>query len=92
MRRPASTELDPPAFGLTCGTIWGLGLFALTWWLIALDGPSEKPTSLGKVYRGYTISPRGSVIGMAWAFIDALLGGACFAWLYNWFLRARESE
>ena len=76
-------KLDPGAFGLTCGALWGLGLFSLTWWLIALDGSSEKPTSIGKLYRGYTISPRGSVIGLVWAFFDALVGGACFAWLYN---------
>lgn len=90
--RRTSTKLDPDAFGLTCGAMWGLGLFALTWWLIALDGPSKKPTGLGRVYRGYTISPEGSVIGLIWGFVDALLGGIFFAWLYNWIAGIRESE
>jgi hypothetical protein len=35
------------------------------------------------VYRGYTISPIGSMIGLVYGFFDALIGGAIFAWLYN---------
>jgi hypothetical protein len=87
-----AAKLDPGAFGLACGTLWGLGLFSLTWWLIALDGSSHKRTALGRLYRGYTISPRGSVIGLVWGFFDALCGGACFAWLYNAFLGSKESR
>lgn len=84
-------QLAPEAFGLACGMLWGLGLFSLTWWLIALDGPSEEPTSIGKLYRGYTVTPHGSVIGLVWGFLDALLGGLCFAWLYNWLLGRHKS-
>jgi hypothetical protein len=86
------TKLNPQALGLACGTLWGLGLFSLTWWLIALEGSSRKPTALGRLYRGYTISPRGSVLGLVWAFFDAFFGGVCFAWLYNWFLESKESR
>jgi hypothetical protein len=85
-------KLDPRALGLTCGTLWGLGLFSLTWWIIALEGSSDKPTAIGKLYRGYTISPRGSVIGGVWGFFDALAGGVCFAWLYNWFTASKRSR
>ena len=76
-------KLNIKAFALTCGLIWGLGLFCLTWWVIAFDGSSTDPTLIGKLYRGYTISPMGSVIGLVWGFFDALVGGAIFAWLYN---------
>lgn len=91
-REQVATKLDPKAFGLTCGTLWGLGLFSLTWWRIAWDGSSDEPTPIGKLYRGYTVSPRGSVVGLVWAFFDALIGGVCFAWLYNWFTANRESR
>jgi hypothetical protein len=91
-RTTTPTKLDPKAFGLTCGTLWGLGLFSLTWWLIALDGSSDEPTPISRLYRGYTVSPRGSVIGLGWAFVDALIGGACLAWLYNQFTGSRESK
>jgi hypothetical protein len=76
-------KLNVKAFALTCGLIWGLGLFCLTWWIIAFDGPLPEPTLIGRIYRGYAITPLGSVIGLAWGFFDALIGGAIFAWLYN---------
>ncbi len=76
-------KLNIKAFALSCGIMWGLGLFLLTWWLIAFDGATGEPTFIGKLYRGYTISPIGSVIGLIYAFFDALIGGAIFAWLHN---------
>ncbi len=76
-------KLDVKAFGLTCGIVWGLGVFFLTWWIIAFDGATGERTLLGQLYRGYSISPEGSVIGLLWAFFDGLIGGAIFAWLYN---------
>lgn len=76
-------KLNIKAFALGCGIMWGAGLFLLTWWLIAFDGVTGEPTFIGRLYRGYTISPIGSVIGLIYAFFDALIGGAIFAWLYN---------
>ena len=76
-------KFDVKAFALTCGVIWGLGLFFLTWWIIAFDGPTGEVTLIGRLYRGYTISAIGSLVGMIWAFFDGLIGGFVFAWLYN---------
>mgnify|MGYP001554362222 CR=1 FL=1 len=76
-------KLNVKAFGLACGLLWGFGLFCLTWWIIAFDGQILEPTLLGRIYRGYTITPLGSVIGLAYGFFDALAGGAVFAWIYN---------
>ena len=76
-------KLNIKAFALTCGIVWGLGLFLLTWWLIAFGGSSGGSTLIGKLYPGYSVSPIGSVIGLVYAFFDALIGGAIFAWLYN---------
>ncbi len=83
-------KLDPKAFGLTCGILWGAGLFSLTWWIMAFEGPSPKPTGLSRLYRGYKISPAGSLIGLAWGFCDAFCGGVSFAWLYNELVRHSE--
>jgi hypothetical protein len=83
-------KLDIRAFALTCGLLWGLGLFLMTWWIIALDGTSVDPGLIGQLYRGYSITPAGSVIGLVWAFVDGLIGGAIFAWVYN-VLAARRS-
>ena len=76
-------RLNIRAFGLTCAFVWGLGLFFLTWWVIAFDGATGEVTFLGRIYRGYNISPIGSVIGLIWAFADGFIGGVVFAWLYN---------
>ncbi len=67
-------KMNVKAFALACGIIWGVGLFLLTWWIIMFDGATGEPTLIGRLYRGYTISPLGSVIGLVWAFFDALIG------------------
>ena len=79
-------KLDIKAFSLTFGLIWGFGLFCLTWWIIAFDGSTGETTIIGQVYRGFNISPMGSLIGLVWAFADGTIGGAIFAWLYNFIL------
>ena len=76
-------RLNVKSFALTCGIVWGLGLFAGTWWIIVFDGVTEEITFLGRFYRGYNISPVGSIVGLIWAFLDGLISGAIFAWLYN---------
>jgi hypothetical protein len=76
-------KINLKAFALTCGLVWGIGLFLLTWWIIGFEGSTGAPTLIGKVYRGYSLTPAGSLIGFAWAFVDGLMGGAIFAWLYN---------
>jgi hypothetical protein len=76
-------RLNVLAFGIACGLVWGLGLFCLTWWIIAFDGASGERTLIGLIYRGYTVSPVGSVIGLLWALPDGFAGGVVLAWLYN---------
>ena len=83
-------RLNVKAFGLSCGIIWGLGLFLITWWIIAFDGATGEISLIGRLYRGYNISPLGSIVGLIWAAVDGLVGGVIFAWLYN-LIAARKS-
>ncbi len=76
-------KLNVKAFALSCGLIWGLAILAGTWWIIAFDGATAERTFLGSIYRGYNISPLGSIIGLIWGLADGGIGGAIFAWLYN---------
>jgi len=76
-------KLNVKALALTSGILWGLGLFIGTWWIILTAGTTNTPTFLSMMYRGYSITPLGSVFGLIWAFFDGLIGGAIFAWLYN---------
>ena len=77
-------KLNVKALAVTCGVLWGLSLFILTWWIILFDGATGEVTIIGRVYRGYCISPAGSLIGLLWGLVDGLIGGAIFAWVYNW--------
>jgi len=77
-------KLDIKAFALACGILWGVGLFFLTWWIIFFMG-EQADVSILKIYPGYNVSPVGSVIGLAWGFVNASIGGGVLAWLYNAF-------
>lgn len=76
-------RLNVRTFALACGLIWELGLLALTWWIIFFDGATGETTCISRIYRGYNISATGSLIGLAWALPDGLIGGTISAWLYN---------
>ena len=76
-------KLNVKAFGLAFGLVWGFGLFLLTWWIMAFDGVTGEVTMIGRIYRGYSITPVGSMIGLGWGLLDGLVGGLIFAWLYN---------
>ncbi len=76
-------KLNIGAFAVTFAIWWGVGFFLVTWWIIATGGATGEPTFVARVYLGYEISPIGSVIGLVWGFVDALIAGAIFAWLYN---------
>lgn len=76
-------KLNVKALALASGLIWGFGIFLLTWWIMAFEGSTHDLMFIGHVYRGYDISPAGSVIGLVWGFADGMIGGAVFAWLYN---------
>ena len=74
-------KFSPQAFGPLHQA--GIGLYFFTWWVIVFDGITGEPTIIGRLYRGYSISPEGSFIGLIWAFVDGVIGGGIFAWLYN---------
>ena len=85
-------KLNIQTFALTCSIFWGLGLLMITWWIILLDGAQDGPTVLGALYRGYTLTPSGSLVGFAWAIADGYIGGAIFAWLYNKLLNRKGEQ
>ena len=56
------------------------------------DGSTGEVTILGRIYRGYNISPVGGLFGLLWGFVDGLVGGAIFAWLYNLLVGRRTAQ
>ena len=80
-------KLNIAAFALALGICWGGAVLGLTWWLIFLDADAGAMSLLQTAYIGYTLSPLGSIVGLAWGFIDGAIGGAILAWLYNLFVK-----
>lgn len=76
-------KLSVKAFALACGIMWGLGLFALTLLAVYANGYGADFLKICEMYPWYEISLAGAFIGLVWGFIDGLIGGAVFAWLYN---------
>jgi len=84
-------KLNVKALAVSLGLTLGLAVFGITWWIILFEGVTGEVTLIGKVYRGYTVSPLGSLIGFVSGFIDGLIGGAILGWLYNW-IAGRSSK
>jgi len=75
--------LNIKIFAFVCATLWGLGVFLMTWFIILRSGVTGEKTLIGRVYLGYSVSPRGSLVGFFWGFVDGLISGALLAWIYN---------
>ncbi len=83
--------LNVKSFALALGLVWGFCIFFAAWWIILFEGSTGDLLVIGHVYRGFNVSPLGSVIGLIWGFFDGLIGGAIFAGIYN-FLAARMKK
>lgn len=71
------------AFSLTCGICLGVGIFLMTWWVILFEGASGASTPIGVVFRGYSVSTAGSIIGLIWGLVAGAIAGAVLAIVYN---------
>jgi hypothetical protein len=76
-------RLNVKAFALAGGILWGASVCLATLWLLAFGYQGEMIQLLDHFYIGYTYSVTGAFVGLLWGFIDGLIGGALFAWLYN---------
>jgi len=76
-------KLNVKAFALAVGLVWGINWFALTWFMMLFDGITHEITIIGRMYRGWTLSPVGSLFGLLWGFLDGFLLGLLIAWIYN---------
>ena len=75
--------LNPKAFALSGGILWGLGMAVLTLLAMQTGYAAEMMEALTKLYPGYELTWLGALVGALWGFLDAFLGLWIFAWLYN---------
>jgi len=84
-------RFDVKALAITSSILWGLAFFCMTWWIIAFEGCTGESIFFERIYRGYTITPLGSIVGLVWGLVDGLFCGAIFGWTYN-FIADRVSK
>lgn len=80
--RADRARLDPLALGLT-------GALTLAAWVVSVGVLARVGWGdrwrwlLADLYPGYGSTPRGLLVGAAWASVDGFTVGVTFAWLYN---------
>jgi NhaP-type Na+/H+ or K+/H+ antiporter len=76
-------KLNPKAFALALGLVWGVTVFLITNISLIRGGHGEHLSRLAQIYPGYTFTFLGSLIGLVWGFVTMFIVGWVFAWLYN---------
>lgn len=76
-------KLNPKALAIALGIVWGINWFILTWWMILFEGVTHEVTLLGRWYRGFTVSPIGSLVALGYGFVDGFFIGLLVAIVYN---------
>jgi hypothetical protein len=81
----AFSSLDKTALGVAVGALCALTVWSLTALLIAQGGREVGPTLalLGQYFVGYTVTPRGSVVGALYGFLTGFLLGWTTAAIRN---------
>lgn len=88
----AIARIKTAALAIVCAVIGGIGLFAMTVWLLVKDGPDvgQHLQLLSNYFMGYSVTWWGSVVGL---FYGALCGGA-IGWtigtIYNKVVNLRQ--
>lgn len=79
------TRLDKIALGVAVGVLCALTVSGVTAFLIVKGGPVVGPTLalLGQYFIGYTVTPRGCVVGALYGFLTGFLLGWITAAIRN---------
>jgi len=79
-------KLRPAALGAALGTVWGAAIFVTTWISYYTGyGRGFLEALAVSIYPGYSITPAGSFLGLAYGFADLFVAGFLVGWLYNRF-------
>lgn len=81
---PASMcGLNAPKFGLALGIMCALWMLIIGITATYAGYGTEIVKVLGSIYIGYDLTLIGAIVGGVWGFLDGLIGGFIFAWIYN---------
>lgn len=80
----AFAPLHKRAFGVATGVVGGLGVFGLTLVEVMRNPVDPSPLRLlGEYFAGYSVSPWGAFIGLAWGFATGFIMGWFVAFCRN---------
>jgi hypothetical protein len=76
------------------GLIGGAGLFGMTAWLLLKGGPNVGAhlQLLSNYFIGYSVSWKGSLVGLCYGAMLGAMIGWTIGNLYNWIVRWRQPE
>ena len=80
-------KLNVKALALAAGIVWGAMIFILTFWFLIFGYAGRQLGQLSCIYFGYSVTWYGAFIGLVYGFVDGLVCGAVFAWVYNKFVK-----
>ena len=74
------------------GIVAGLGLFAMTIWLVVKGGPAPGPhlSLLGQYFPGYSVTWLGAVVGLGYGLISGAVSGWVIGLIYNLIVTRRH--
>jgi hypothetical protein len=74
-------------FSVASGLTWSLGIFMAGLASLYFDWGGEFIKVVASAYIGFQATLLGSLIGAAWGFVDAFIGGLVFVLIYNAVIR-----
>jgi hypothetical protein len=81
------------ALALVCAVIGGVGLFALTAWLVIKDGPEAGPhlQLLANYFAGYSVTWPGALVGLGYGAVTGGIVGWVIGRIYNSLVSTRKA-
>jgi len=78
-------RIQAGVLAMVCAVIGGVGLFAMTVWLLIKDGPGAGPhlQLLGHYFIGYSVTWGGSILGLIYGAVTGGIVGWIIGAIYN---------
>jgi hypothetical protein len=70
-------------FGVSLGLVSGIVMMLLAWASLWWGTGSSLVDQWSTIYKGYESSIKGGLIGLGWGFLEGLIVGLVWAWIYN---------
>ena len=85
-------RIKADALALVCALIGGVGLFAMTAWLVIKDGPQagQHLQLLSNYFVGYSVTWPGALVGLGYGAITGGVAGWIIGRMYNGIVNARQ--